>query len=365
MGNNRIKLNKKWTKRLTNIYYNPKHIAGFSNVKILHTVTGIPYNYVRQFLQSQDTYTVHKKRIKNKTFNNYHYHGIFHTWQADLCDLSSLKSHNKGHKYLLGCIDVVSKYAWVQPLKNKNAETVTNAMEQILKSAKFRLPNKLYVDQGTEFHNTRFKSLMEDYNIHMYTTTTVLRHANIIERFWRTLKSYMFRYLYAKKTKTYINKLDEMIRAYNYRVHSSIAMRPVDVNYQNQKRVLDHLNRNNKSKVKPKFSVGDSVRVLVNKQRFEKGYSPNYSLEVFVIDRIKRHMKFPMYTLKDVQGDPIKGGFYEQQLQKVHSSHIYKIEKIIEEKTVGRGKRYLVKFVNHEKPEWIKGSNLFTLPTRR
>ena len=354
-------MESRWNKRLKKIYYDPKHVAGFSNANVLHKVTKMPYRFIKDFLNGEDTYTIHKKRIRNKFFNSYDYHGVFHIWQADLCDLSKLKVHNNGYKYLLGCIDIVSKYAWVEPLKAKNGEIVTKAMHSILKKAKHKIPNKLYVDAGKEFHNNHFKNLMNKYNIHMYATTNVLRHCNVIERFWKTFKSYLFRYMYAKRTKNYLQKLSEMINAYNNRTHSAIKIAPAKVSYENQKQILKRLNGNKNEKINPKYSVGDGVRVLINKKKFEKGYTPNYTLEIFIIDRIHTHMKFPMYFLKTVQNEPIKGGFYEQQLQKVKSSYIYRIEKILKEKKVGRGKRYFVKFLNYSKPEWIKESDLFIL----
>ena len=178
MARRKRKLND--SKKLASIYYNIKHPGGFSHAKILQKYSGIPHKKVQDFLQAQDTYTIHKRHVKIKSFNSYRYSGVFDTWQCDLCDLSALKSSNDSYKYILGCIDTVSKFAWLRPLKNKSGPTVTKAMESILHEAKHRIPNKLYVDQGTEFNNRDFKSLMEKWNIHMYTTTTVLRHCNII-----------------------------------------------------------------------------------------------------------------------------------------------------------------------------------------
>ena len=149
MAKRKRKLND--SKKLTSIYYNVKHPAGFSHAKILQKVSGIPHKKVQDFLQAQDTYTIHKRRVKTKLYNRYRYDGVFDTWQADLCDLSALQSSNDGHKYILGCIDTVSKFAWLRPLRNKSGPNVTKAMESILQEAKHRIPNKLYVDQGTEF----------------------------------------------------------------------------------------------------------------------------------------------------------------------------------------------------------------------
>ena len=142
-------------------------------------------------------------------------------------------------------------------------------------------------------------------------------------------------------------------------------MKPANVSYHNQKDILAHLNRGAQNKQKPVLNIGDGVRILINKNRFAKGYTPNWSLEIFVIDRIHAHMRQPMYFLKDMEGKELSGGFYASQLQRVRSSYIYRIEKILQERRIGRGKRYLVKFTNYDTPEWIRGSDLFMLPVRK
>lgn len=140
-------------------------------------------------------------------------------------------------------------------------------------------------------------------------------------------------------------------------------MKPAQVTYENQKEVLEKLN--DKMKYKPKYSKGDKVRVVVNKKTFEKGYTPNYTLEIFLIRRVNTQMKHPMYFLKDAQGVNVAGAFYEDQLQLVQAPVIYRIEKILRQKNVGRGAYVLVKFVNHDKPTWMKKSNILSLPERK
>ena len=63
-----------------------------------------------------------------------------------------ISKYNKGIRYLLCVIDLLSKYAWVVPLKDKKGATITNAFQKFLDSSK-RKPNKIWVDQGSEFHN--------------------------------------------------------------------------------------------------------------------------------------------------------------------------------------------------------------------
>ena len=78
-----------------------------------------------------------------------------------------ISKYNKGIRYLLCVIDIFSKYSWVAPLKDKKGTTIVNAFQSILNNSK-RKPNKIWVDQGSEFYNAHFKKWLKDNNIEMY-----------------------------------------------------------------------------------------------------------------------------------------------------------------------------------------------------
>ena len=86
---------------------------------------------------------------------------------VDLADLQSLSKYNKGIKYLLCAIDIFSKYAWVVPLKDKRGISIVNAFQKIISEG--RKPNKIWVDQGSEFYNKSFKDFLKINNIEMYS----------------------------------------------------------------------------------------------------------------------------------------------------------------------------------------------------
>ena len=130
---------------MESIYYNvvaPASYGGLSKFK----PKGYTKKKFREWLQSQDTYTLHKPTRRQVVV-----YGIDHQWQADLVDLAKLSSYNKGFKYLLTCIDVLSRYAWVVPLKDKTGKTLKDAFHVIFKSG--RRPICLQTDKGTEFTN--------------------------------------------------------------------------------------------------------------------------------------------------------------------------------------------------------------------
>ena len=78
---------------------------------------------------------------------------------VDLAHMQSLSKYNKGNKYLLCAIDMFSKHVWFVPLKGKKVVSIVNAFQEIISEG--RKPNKIWVDQGSEFYNNSFKDFFE------------------------------------------------------------------------------------------------------------------------------------------------------------------------------------------------------------
>ena len=113
-------------------------------------------------------------------------------WGVDLADMQLLSKYNKGVKYLLCAIDLFSKYVWVVPIKDKKGTSIVNAFQKII--SKERKPNKIWVDQGSEFYNNSFKDFLKINNIEMYSTYNEGKSA-VAERFIRTLKNKIFKHM--------------------------------------------------------------------------------------------------------------------------------------------------------------------------
>ena len=142
--------------------------------------------------------------------------GIDELWQMDLADMQSHAKENDGYRYLLVCIDVFSKYVWVIPLKNKTGPALVTAFKKILESG--RKPQKIQTDEGTEFFNKHFKDLMKAEEIQLYNTYNKTK-ASVVERVIRTLKTRMWRYFTAKRTRRYIDVLQDLVDSYNQSKH--------------------------------------------------------------------------------------------------------------------------------------------------
>ncbi|XP_048583960.1 uncharacterized protein LOC125563136 [Nematostella vectensis] len=110
-------------------------------------------------------------------------------WQTDLCDMQALRSYNDGYNYLLTVIDVLSKYAWVVPLKDKTGKRLVEAFESIFEGG--RQPEKLQTDDGTEFKNRIFQPFLKSKRIQHFSTRSELK-ASVVERFNRTLTTLVY-----------------------------------------------------------------------------------------------------------------------------------------------------------------------------
>jgi transposase InsO family protein len=139
---------------------------------------------------------------------------IDHQWQANLVDLGKLAFYNKGFKYLLTCIDVLSRYAWVVPLKDKTGKTLKEAFQVIFKMG--QQPIRLQTDKGTEFTNRIFQKFLNEHDVHFFTTYNEETKANIVERFNRTLKTKMWKYFTYRETLPYVDVLSDMVASYNH-----------------------------------------------------------------------------------------------------------------------------------------------------
>ena len=127
---------------------------------------------------------------------------------VDLADMQILSKYNKGNKYLLCAIDLFGKYAWVVPIKDKKGISIVNAFKKIISEGR-RKPNKIWVDQGSEFYNNSFKDFLKINNIEMYSTYNEEKSV-IAERFIRTLKSKIFKHMTVVSKNIYFDVLDDI-----------------------------------------------------------------------------------------------------------------------------------------------------------
>ena len=147
----------------------------------------------------------------------------------------------------------------------------------------------------------------------------------VAERFIRTLKNTIYKYMTAISKNVYINKLDDILNEYNNTYHRTIKMKPVDVKDNTYIDFKKEVNDKDS-----KFKVGDHVRISKYKNIFAKGYIQNWSKEVFIISKIKNTVPWT-YVINDLNGEEIIGSFYEKELQKTNQKE-FRTKKILKKK---------------------------------
>ena len=163
-----------------------------------------------------------------------------------------ISKFNKELRFLLCVIDIFSKYAWVVTLRDKKGVTIVNAFQKLLDDST-RIPNKIWVDKGSEFYNSSFEKWLKDNDIEMYS---IHNEGNVVaERFIKTLKTKIHKYMTSISKNVYIDKLDDIVNEYNNTYHRTIKINQVveDNTYIDSSKEV-----NDKD---PKFKVCDHVRI--------------------------------------------------------------------------------------------------------
>ena len=166
----------------------------------------------------------------------------------------------------------------------------------------------MWVEQGSEFYNSAFIKWLKD-DISLYSMHNEGKSV-VAERFIRTLKSKLYKHMTAVLRDVYYDVLDDVVKKYNNKWHSTIKIKPKDVGDDNFTEYVDEPNEKS-----PKFKVDDRVRISKYKNVFAKGYTPNWSEEVFVVSKVKNTVPWT-YEINDWNGEKVVGTFYEKELQK-------------------------------------------------
>ena len=172
------------------------------------------------------------------------------------------------------------------------------------------------------------------------------------ERFIRTSKNEIYKYMTSKSKNVYIDKLDDIGKKYKNTYHTSIKMKPVDVK---DNTYIDFKKEVNDKNLQ--FKVGDHVRISKYKNIFAKGYMPNWSEEIFIIKKIKNTVPWT-YIINDLNGEEIIGTFYENELQG-SSQKEFRIEKVLKKK----GDKLYLKWKDYDNSfnSWIDKKTLYKM----
>ena len=275
---------------------------------------------ITEFLRKDAVHSVHRRIVKrNFPRRRIITHYPFQIFQADLIEYSnsSFSYANKGFRFILIVIDSFSKMVYAQPIKRKSADYMADAIDKIFQEFDY-FPNSLITDRGLEFYNSKVQAILQKYGINHYSLKTKTPWKTpMAERVIRTLKNRFEKYFHAKKTKNWIDILDQFVKNYNNTPHRSIGMAPSKVTFQNSKQVYKKMFGDVDLRVVPRLSVGDRVRVLLEKKLFEKGYKQNWSDTIYLIQKVIQKAGIVWYKLSELDGTPVPRIRYFYQLNLV------------------------------------------------
>lgn len=341
------------SKQILNKYTDIKNPGSFSGLSgFIKNNKKLKVKNIKNSLLTSPTYTLHTPAKHKFPRTKWIAGGIDDIWQVDLIDLRKIKYQNSHYEYILTCIDVFSKKAWAIPIKNKTANSSMTAFKTIFETG--RIPKTIFSDQGNEFKGVCDK-LFEKHKIKVITSKTKLK-AGVVERFNRTLMEKIYRIFTYNKNSKYINVLNDVLESYNNSYHRSIKTTPNSVTEKDEKKIFENLygSLNTFSLdnyIQFKFKKGDYVRISNEKKIFEKGYTTNYSKEIYVIWKLIASNP-PRYNLRSLDNEEYSYNFYTEELQKVLQPEFpYDSFKILKENQ----NSFLIEKLNSEKTDisWV------------
>lgn len=340
-------------------YTGPPHPAAFSGLgKLRKLYPDKSERELKKTLSGIDAYTRHKEPKPVKKYNPVVVRYRLQLLQLDLLNVDDFEDENDGVKYLLMIVDTFSRKAWCLPLRNKEAPSVLAAFGEFLERT---LPanlrdkvERVLCDRGKEFNNGEFKSLLREHGIELSHPN---RHAPHVERLNKSFQRILYAYMTERRTRRYLDKLPSLLASYNGRPHSAHGLSPEDafkkinarrVNYALAAKQEEQLESR---KGRPRFRVGDYVRMRERGKAFDRSYKPTHRQELYRIHAVlSGPLPETMYKLSGLRGEIVAGKFYANQLAAVTpNERMFRVEKV-EEERVRRGRReYLVKYLGYGK----------------
>ncbi|GFQ65037.1 putative uncharacterized transposon-derived protein F54H12.3 [Trichonephila clavata] len=201
--------------------------------------------------------------------------------------MQKLSRYNKGYRYILTIIDVMSRYLRAFPIKDKKASTIKQVLQKVFRKVK---PKNLQTDKGTESYNKIVRAMLKRYKIHHYSTKSETKCA-ILERAHRTLRERLHRAFTYRNSYKYYDILPELVHSYNHSIHRAHGFEPAQVTTDDEPELYKRLYHSN---VDPQFSfaAGDIVRLSKAHKAFRIGYLLGWTEEAFRI--YKRYPTIPL-----------------------------------------------------------------------
>ena len=312
-------------KAINKLPYNQQQYGTFLVKNIIRSKRklGLGNNFTMEDLSNELNKPVINKFERKKIIVNH----IDEIHSCDLVDMQKYSRVNKGYKYIFTNIDIFSKYSWSFPLKTKTIKEIKSCFQKIFNERK---PKYIWSDQESAFFSKEMIQFFKDNNVKIYYTHSDLK-AVIIERFNRSLRELMMKSFVKNNNTIWYNILPDLINRYNNRYHSTIKMKPNNVNKLNEKHIKNTVYNYDITNKKPRYKIGDLVRISLKRRALFDKPTGNikWSEQLYKIYKINKSNVIT-YQLKDMNNEIIQGQFYTKELQLTkNTTGEYIIEKIL------------------------------------
>ena len=313
---------------------------------------------VNDMISKSDIYTRFKQHQKPRKYSPIYVYNRRELFQSDVVFFTDkdMVEANNCFKYLLTTIDVFTKMVWVYPMKANTCKNVMECFKDILKKCGDK-PKRLNTDRGSEMICKQFSEFLKKENIHHYLAYSV-RKCPVVERFNLTIQQLLYKIMAKNNSLEWVKYIDQAMNIYLKRKHRTIGISPIEGDkVENEdklrKKYLDRFIKSNLNKRKPKFKVGETVRIWGERSKFHRGYMEDFSTEFFYISKVLINLPFPRYIIKEYNGDEVVGTFFEDELVKYEPGDMHKVE-VLKQRKSKHGLEYLVHYVGwpHTYDEW-------------
>jgi len=362
-------LTKTKIKQILTLYQRKGHPTFFSGINTVAKFHKISNQRAREALDHSSTYVDHRETHRPRQFNAYYIRRRRELVQADLIETIRLSRSNDGVNYILVLIDCFTKFAWQFPLKNKRGITIKKALDEWKRKLGDDLPRNFSSDSGGEFYNKHVKQWMIRNNINQARETGECK-ASIIERFNKSYQNLMYKFMTFKKTRRYVDSLDDLMKTYLNRPHRTLrGLTPAFADKKENEEQVWEIHNERYKKIKkqsPVFKVGDIVRIKADKQPLteaSRSYNKQFKSEFYTIRAINARIAVPLYKLTAAADDEeIDGTWYKEELNKV-GDDVFEIEKVLDRRGKGKKAEVLVKWMGFSDSwnNWIPASNVIKL----
>ena len=322
---------------------------------------------VDKAMKKNDVYTRFKQHRKSKYYSPIYVHWKRQLFQSDVVFFTNdlLVRAAKGYRYLFTTIDVFTKMAWVYPMKQNNAKTVKKCFQDIFSQCGQK-PDKINSDRGSELVGKEVSKFLREENIHHYLSYSD-RKCPVVERFNLTIQRLLYKIMTHENSYEWTKFLDQAMKIYLNRKHRTIQMTPNEAEKEENQSKLNEIyfekyKKAEANRRKPKFKIGDKVRIWNERLKFQRGYHESFTREHFSITEVLANLPVPRYKIKDYNGECIVGSFFEDELVSYSPDDgaLYHVEKILKTKGKGRKKQHLVKFVGWDNSHnsWVNAADV-------